>query len=284
MQRPVWPRFIPVDPQPPAPEFEEMPEAVEAEAAAALQPDLPAVRAVPDQEELLREARLQAAQILQEAATEAEAAVKAAQQDGYEAGYRDGAAAARAEAEHLRSQAAGELEQARGEAETLRTESEATARRLQHEAETRAQVLLAEVKEQVAALLKEAEVEQHRRLDAAQEMVLDLAVTAAMRLVQGQLALHPEAIVSMVAAGLRKLKDTNCTVRVSESDLPLLEAQRATLERELATGNLQLQPDTGMSPGNYLIKSTQGQIDGRLETQGAVLRSAMGAALGGAEA
>lgn len=285
--RPAWPQFTPgggtsrTDSGP-----------GDETAAAVMLPDLardpapamqaaPAPTIMPDYEDALRQARLQAAQILQEAAQEAEGAVISARNEGFETGRAEGLAAAQAEADRILREAQAELEKARIKADAVRKSAETALQSSAAQAEARAQAVLTEAKERAAALIEETRQEQHRRLDAAHGALVELAVAAAQRLVQGHLALQPEAVVGMLAAGLRRLKDTNCTVRVSPQDLPLLEAQRSTLERELATGFLQLQPDPGLSPGNYIVNSPQGQIDGRLEKQAGVMRSALTNALGG---
>lgn len=271
VERPAWPRFSRTELS--------MVEREEMEVAAASFAQSAALQ--PAAEDVLRQARLEAAQILQEAASEAESAVNAARQEGFEAGLQEGMAAAQSETDGTRAEAREELAKAREEAESIRTGAAEQVAGLMAEAEARIQAMLAQAQEQAEALLAEAYQEQARRLDIAREALADLAVAAAMRLVQGQLAVSPESVVAMVAAGLSKLKDTHCTVRVSPADLPLLEAERPLLERELATGTLQVQPDKGLQPGSFLISSPSGQIDGRLEKQEEALESALQGELGG---
>lgn len=232
-------------------------------------------------EELVQEARLQAADILQQAAAAAEAAVAEARREGYEAGRHEGAAAAGAELEMQRQKAQFELERARVQSDAMRQAAEAEARAIRAEAEAQMHALLGSAREEAAELSAAARAEQARYLDDAKEALVELAVAAAMRIVQGHLAVQPAAIVAMVTAGLRRLKDSHCTVRVSPHDLPLLHAQRSTLERELGAGSLKLQPDPGLHSGSYTVVSSQGQIDGTLEQQTVQLRSALAAAIGG---
>lgn len=233
-----------------------------------------------DPDAILNEARLQAAEILQHAAAEVEEAIKSARQEGFEAGRQEGLAAGQAELESQRQAAQFALEKAQLEAESLRREAEADARAIRAEAEAERQRLLTEAREEAARLAEEARAQRASYLDAARDAVVELAVAAAARLVQGQLALQPEAVVNMVAAGLRRLRDSDCTVRLCPADLPLVTAQRAQLERELGEGHLTLQADQSLSPGSYLIHSPQGSIDGTLEAQTGRLREAMTAALG----
>ncbi|HEY8347885.1 MAG TPA: FliH/SctL family protein [Symbiobacteriaceae bacterium] len=262
VHHPEWPTFRPD---------------IQADSAAPAQPAAPAAT---DGDAILRAARLQAAELLQKAAEEAEAAVAEARRQGFEAGREEGLAAARSELEAERQAARFAVEKAKLEADALRQAAEADARAIRAEAEAERQRLLAEAREQAARLLEEARAERDRVLEASRDALVELAVAAATRLVQGHLAVEPEAIVNMVAAGLRRLRDTDCTVRVSPADLPLLDAQRARLERELGEGTLLVQPDAGLSRGSFLIHSPQGSIDGTLEAQTARLRDAMTAALG----
>lgn len=273
--RPAWPSFPGASLQPP--------KAVSLPAGAkhVRAEPVPAPMRPMQGDELLKQARLQAAKILQEAASEAEGAAEAARQEGFAAGHQEGLEAGRAELNELRQQVEQAHQQAQEVADSLRQAAEATARATQAEAEAKAQAVLAQARDEADRILAAAREEEHRRLDATREAVVDLAVAAAVRLVQGHLAIQPEAILKMVSAGLRRLKDTDCTVRVHPSELPLLEAQRAVLERELATGLLRLQPDQSLMPGDYVVQSSQGVIDARIEHQATQMRTALHEALGG---
>lgn len=241
--------------------------------------DLPPAHA----EEILNEARLEASRILQEAATEVESAVAAARQEGFAQGRQEGFAAGQAEMDLKRREAELELERAQAQGDGLRRTAAAEAKAIRAEAEARAQSIINQAMERAEAIRGEALLEQQRRLEEAQSALVELAVAAATRLVQGHLALQPASIINMVAMGLRRLRETNCAVRVSPQDLPLIEAQRSTLERELGSGLLQVQPDPGLSPGSYMIGSPQGHIDARLEQQASHLKAALKAALGGSD-
>lgn len=263
VQRPMWPKL---DGSPlPAPGSDQG----------------PAPMAPPSTDEQLNEARLQAAQILQDAAAEAEMALEEAQAEGYEEGRRQGLKAAEEEMASQRKQIDAALAGVKAQADLIKQAAEAQAKAVLADAEAKARDVLLQAREEAAKVLEEARAEQARRLDESQGALVELAVAAATRLVQGHLALQPGAVAGMVAAGLRRLKDTDCTVRVSPQDLPLLEAQRSTLERELGAGLLRLQPDAGLSQGSYIVGSGRGTIDARIEAQEQALRAALGAALGG---
>jgi len=231
--------------------------------------------------------RLEAARILQEAAEEAERAQVEARKEGFEQGRKEGLEAAKVEAEALRREAELALENARLQADAIRQAAEKDASVMRLEAEKEAQAALADARAEAQRILAEArqqaEEEVARRLEQSQEALVELAVAAATRLVQGHLAIQPQAVVQMVAAGLRLVKDSPATVRVNPEDLPLLEAQRSALERELGAGALTLTPDPGLQRGSYLVQSPVGQVDGTLEHQTERLEAAMRAALGGNE-
>lgn len=246
----------------------------------ALEPVAPAIPAPAQAPDALNQARLQAAELLQHAAVEAEAAAEAARREGYEVGRQEGLAAGHEELNALRQQVQLEAENLRLQVELERQTLEAERRKVRDGAEEEARAIIARATDEAGRMLAEARAEQQRRLDEAQRALVDLAVAAAVRLVQGQLAIEPEAIVQMVGAGLRRLKETDCTVRVNPEDLPLLDAQRWTLERELGAGLLRLQPDPLMARGSFVVTSPQGQIDARPEAQATRLRTALGAALG----
>lgn len=229
----------------------------------------------------LVQARLEAARILQEAATEAESAVAEARREGFEAGRQEGLASSSAEVAAQLQAAEQEAERAKAQATLVLEAAEARARAVRAEADAEAHAVLSRARDEAERLVAEARLEQGHQLEAAQNAVVELAVAAAVRLVQGQLAIQPGAIAAMVASGLRRLKDTNCTVRVRPQDLPLLEAQRGVLERELGAGLLAIKPDAGLSVGSYMVESPVGHIDATLEHQSVGLRTALVEALGG---
>ncbi|HYF93958.1 MAG TPA: FliH/SctL family protein [Symbiobacteriaceae bacterium] len=242
---------------------------------------VPVLQSATTSEDVLNEARLQAAQILQDAALEAQTAMEEAHEQGFAEGRRQGLRAAEEEMAPQRKQVEAALASVKAQADLIRQKAEAEAKALLADAEAKAASVLLQARDEAAQLRSDARAEQARRLEASQGALVELAVAAAMRLVQGQLALQPGAVAAMVAAGLRRLKDTDCTVRVSPQDLPLLEAQRSTLERELGAGLLRLQPDAGLAQGSYIVNSSHGSIDARIEVQEQALRAALGAALGG---
>lgn len=228
-------------------------------------------------------AHLEAARILSEAAGEAEAAVAEARNEGFAVGREEGLESARAEAAAMVAEAEERLRAALQEAESARQQAESLLANVRSQAEAEAQVLLDQARTQAGAILAEARQQQAEQLEAAQGAIVDLAVAAAERIVQGHLAVDPSAIVAMVAAGVRLLRDSHCTVRISPTDLPQLEAGRGVLEQGSGAGTVQLQVSAGLPSGSYIVDSPQGHVDGRVEQQAARLRTVLSEAPGGQE-
>lgn len=235
----------------------------------------------PDRGISVTAARLEAARILQEAADMAEAAVAESSEAGFKHGYEEGLNQGRAELQSLQEQAEAEAGRLMAEAESARATAAAQAEAVLAQARLEAQSLVATARREADQLLAAARTERLQRLDEAQEALVELVVAAAVRLVQGQLAIRPDAVVQMITAGLRRLKDHDCKVRVNPQDLPLLEAQRMVLERELGSGVLQLTPDMALERGSFMIASPQGNLDGRVASQAAHLKVALAKAVGG---
>ena len=270
VKAPSWPKLTPAPPPPPPPPSPPKPvrrpalppEAAEDRAKLAEERARLAEANAKAAEAVLDEARLEAARILQSAAEEAERAEAAARDEGFERGRQEGLAAGKAEVEALKREAELALENARLQGENIRQAAEKDAAVTRLEAEKAAEKMLAEAREEAHRILDEArrQAEQlvQERLEQSQEALVQLAVAAATRLVQGQLAIEPQSVVRMVAAGLRLVKDAPATVRVNPEDLPLLEAQRSTLERELGAGTLTLSADPGLQRGSYMVQTPVG--------------------------
>lgn len=225
---------------------------------------------------MLDQAHREAAELLRSAAEEAEEAIRLAHREGYEAGLK----LARAEADTILQDARRAVDEARSEAAAILQAAEAQAAAVRSEAERERSLRLAAAEHEATDLLAEAQGERNRLLESAQASLVDLASTAATRIVQGHLAIQPASIQAMISAGLRRLRDSNCTARISPEDLPLLQAHRAAMERELGNGVLVLQCDESLQQGSYILHSPVGSVDATVEQQAQVLRTAMNLAIG----
>ncbi len=168
-------------------------------------------------------------------------------------------AAARAEAERLR-QAAWEEGYAAGQAAAAAEQSAAHVA-----AATLHEVAMAEREN----LLRELAARGERYMAAARQDLLNLAVTLARRIVVAELSLRPDVLGEMVAEALRQLRPgVEARVHVHPHDLPRLPgAGHDPSWHHAAPGGAQVQPDPTLEPGEFLIRTAQGEIDGRLSSQ-----------------
>lgn len=153
--------------------------------------------------------------------------------------------------EHAQREAAALLDHARVEAEALRAR---TRDELQAEAARR---------------LAELEVHAREQLERSRSDLQALAIGIAERILHGELRQHPAHVAGVVAACLEgALAAHQLRIRVHPDDVPYVE-------RSLPEG-ASVHADPAIARGGCLIETDAGQIDGRLETQLAAVREALG--------
>lgn len=169
------------------------------------------------------------------------------------------------EAERLlaraREQAAGILEQARAEAEAVRQQA-------QEQGQARAGAALVAAREQAQRILQEARADLTR-----------LAVAIAEKLLDEELALHPERVTRIVERCLAEAGAARRLVlRINPADRPTLDRELPRLRGLVEAEALQLEPDPTVRAGGCLLETELGQVDGRLETQLQAILEALQAA------
>jgi flagellar biosynthesis/type III secretory pathway protein FliH len=88
-----------------------------------------------------------------------------------------------------------------------------------------------------------------------------------------------EAILGSVLTVLQRVRDEReVTIRVSTSDLPLLQTHQAALDKVLGPRRWSLIADSRVAVGGCQVESTLGTLDGRLEVQLAKLSDTLRAA------
>jgi type III secretion protein L len=163
-------------------------------------------------------------------------------------------AAARAEADGVRAQAAEAREEARREG---REQGHADA----------------------AALLVAARAEADRVISAARSAALTVAGKIAEKIVGRALAVDPQVAADIAgeALGACRPRGGPVRLRVHPDDLPALEPRRmALLGRLGASAALTFAADDGVGRGGCIVETPVGRVDARLETQIAALERALG--------
>lgn len=188
----------------------------------------------------LERARAHADALLAAAREETEALHAATRAEGYVAGHAEGVAAGRAG-----GYAAG-----------------------RSQADAEAAALLAEARAEREAAAVTALAARQEALAAAADDVLRLALAVARQILHQELTLRPEAAVAMVTAAIASAQgDPAPRVRLHPDTLALVE-------QEGARGAV-LQSDPGLAPGDFVLQSSVGQIDGRIEQQLAEVATAL---------
>jgi flagellar assembly protein FliH len=156
--------------------------------------------------------------------------VEEIRQEGYDAGYREGADAARAELPWR-------------EAEGLITAAGA----------------LEEAARSVTAIRRNY-LADHRHV------VVELALEIAQRVVGREISANPDAIVSIVERSLALLEAPGApVVLLAAADREILDAGGAPqLQRLAEEGDLQFEADASLAPGDVRVRSGNMHVDGRL--------------------
>lgn len=196
-------------------------------------------------------ARATLAQAAEAAGHVREEARRQGREDGYNEGLQQGLEAARAEADQL-------VSQAQGEAEALVAGAAQVAEQIRRE-----------------ALAARADI-----MESAKAQLLDLAFAMARQILKAELALQPAAVLPMLEAALAKVKgEEEPQVRVSPETLALLEEHRGRLLAAIpGARRITLEADPGLVPGDFVVQSGQGFVDGRTDRQLEVLESEVAAA------
>lgn len=175
-------------------------------------------------------------------------------------------AAARAEAEAIRQEAIAEAEALHRSAWDEGHAAGLAAGRAEAEAELKAAML------EVEGMRRTVTAQRDNLLATAQNELLALAVTLARRIVVAELSLRPELIVDMVAEALQQLRaGADPKVYAHPDDIERLDNPPPGPRRQQIAGNVELVPDVSLDPGEFVIKSRHGQIEGRRKREFAEL-------------
>ncbi len=141
---------------------------------------------------------------------------------------------------------------------------------------------MARVAEAVRALSQEAE----RLAEQARGDAIEIGFQVASRILETETRSNPEAIFSLVRSALRKAGDSRrVVVRVSPGDAGALETGRDRLgDGVLAAARVEIVADATLGPGDCLVETDFGQVDGRLATRLSEAKRAVKAAMDGGAA
>ena len=118
--------------------------------------------------------------------------------------------------------------------------------------------------EALIAGLETTRAELYRQLE---QEILDLVFRIAEKVIHAEIQSDDGAKTSILAAGLRRLKESErVVIRVSPADLELIrEVLPALKEENGMTGKVTLREDPEVSEGGCVLESDHCEVDGRIE-------------------
>ncbi len=130
------------------------------------------------------------------------------------------------------------------------------------------------IRERLAAAIDSLKMQSEKLAEQARADTLEMAFQIARRIVEVEVRQSPEPLFALVRSSLMQLAAARrITLRVCPSDIDALRGprgQEATGGLSLAT--IELTADNALEPGECMVDSDLGQIDGRLANRFAELR------------
>jgi flagellar assembly protein FliH len=123
--------------------------------------------------------------------------------------------------------------------------------------------------------LTAAQLAEQARSDA-----LEIGFQVARRIVEAELQTSPETLFALVRSALKRAGDSRkIVVRLHPDDARIMDAAAASGDLAVAAAGVEVQPDATLEPGDCLVDTDFGQIDGRLRTRLEELHRAAAAAV-----
>jgi flagellar assembly protein FliH len=135
----------------------------------------------------------------------------------------------------------------------------------------------------VADALHTLTLEAERIAEQARGDAIEIGFQVASRILESEVRTNPEALFSLVKSALRKAGDSRrVVVRMFPADAALVDSDREGLgEQHLSAARVEVVPDPSLSPGDCVVETDFGQVDGRLATRLSEARRAVKAAVEG---
>ncbi len=181
---------------------------------------------------------------------------------------------ARVEAQHIIASAEEEAarlrEQAAKEAEEIRKKA---AQDGYQEGVARATQEIQELKAKTASecenMLKEAEKTRETIILSAEEEILNLALAIARKIIDKEVRENSDIIINLVRKTLATIGNAgNVKIRVNPQDFDKVLENKELFARDGRTvDDMEIQLDSSMAPGGFIMESELGIVDARLETR-----------------
>lgn len=134
-----------------------------------------------------------------------------------------------------------------------------------------------EALERLAAAVDLLKSQAERLAERARSDALEIGFQVARRILETELRSSPDALFALVRSALRKAGESRrVTVRLRPEDVAQLEsaAGKQTLA-EFSTAQIELKADSALGPGDVVVDTDFGRIDGRVGSRMDELRRAI---------
>jgi flagellar assembly protein FliH len=128
--------------------------------------------------------------------------------------------------------------------------------------------LRAEAMEKVAHGLEVLRLQGERLAEAVRSDALEIGFLVARRILDTELTTSPDALFALVRGALRKAGDVrHVTLRVHPDDLKLVQGEVASGEVGVTAAQIDVAADGSLEPGDCVVDTDFGTVDGRLRTR-----------------
>jgi flagellar assembly protein FliH len=138
----------------------------------------------------------------------------------------------------------------------------------------------------LALALEQLRLEAEHLAQQARNDALELGFLAAKKILEMEVSANPGALFSLIRTAVRTVGDARTlTIRLHPEDCNRLEAAGGVREMgELAMMTVEVRPDSSLLPGDCVIDSELGRVDGRLAARLAEMKRQVEGAMASEEA
>ena len=126
----------------------------------------------------------------------------------------------------------------------------------------------AEALQRVAPAIQVLRLSAERLAEQARNDALEIGFLVARRILEAELSTGPEALFALVKGALKRAGDSRLVrVRCHPSHVSALSGPAAAGQLGVTTATVEVLGDPGLEPGDVMVDTDFGKVDGRLKTR-----------------
>lgn len=140
-----------------------------------------------------------------------------------------------------------------------------------------------EAMERISAAVEVLHLQAECLAEQARADALEIAFQVARKILQTELSSSPEPLFALIRSALQRVGDSRRIVlRLTPEDAALVAADKERLEAgTVAVARIEIVADASLSPGDCMVETDFGKVDGRLATRLEEVRRTVKATLEG---